>query len=1177
MKTQLRSRTSSLLVASLLAAVTFLDRSPTEARVVDDFNDNTKTGWTDFTFVPGYGLPVETGGEFHFELPGVDQLIKQSIFTASQKTSEVLELKEGRTLELRVDVVQAGGKDSFAVLAFLPAEIGGSPNSPGTLAGYGFAKSTTDILLTKGINRYFVADDGPAAELKNDNITLVLTLTARGGNVVITGRALDKDNNNAVLWERTVVDTPAADVMADGEDSPAAPFIASGYFTLYCFADYDPGAPEDPYRVFYDNAEVFVTDAAVIDDFNDDTKTDWTDFTFVPGFGLPTQTSGQFRFELPGIDQTLKQSIFTASQKTSRVLELAEGEQLQLSVDIIESGGKDSFAVLAFMPLEIGGNPNSPGTLAGYGFAKSTTDVLLTKGINRFFVNEAIGLKQNNTRLELTLTTRNGTVEIRGRVLDLDDNNAVLWERTVFDTPAADVMADGEDSPPAPFITAGYYTLLCFADYDPGAPEDPYFVYFDNANVAAPPPAANTPPILTEVQPAEFANFLPATTEISFKVDDDKPLAEDKISVTLNGVPPATPPTFTRLDAEGRSYRVTVSGALTANTDYRARFSVEDAEGVTTARTIYFDTFAPDSLVIEVEDYNFGGGLFFDNPTPIAEDTGPVDGSYSWQTGLAEVDYHDTRATPNFQDTRYRPEDPVRMQHSLDIVRAKFTAAGGTQAGVFDYDVGDIAAGEWLNYTRTFPAGSYEVYLRQSLANMDSGESVLEEVTGDRSQPDQTTRVLGSFLGARTGFQYRNFPLTDGTGQNKIVLNLSGQTTLRLRQVTADPPDGARFQNYLVFIPAEAVGVQRATVSSLAPAANSTVRSVMPSLQVVIQNRDTTVKTDTIKLELNGVEVTPTVTATATGAEVTYAIDPLPPSGQNNTATISFRDSDDELLSSQWSFVITYARLDPANRRAGPGQESGFKVRFVQATFDVQPLANDLQRAEDQLAQNSSIPKAADVTGKVQVINMAQFEGDATGYFPNDQLVPGLDEGLNGTDDFAVEINTWLDLPAGKHRFRIRTDDGYKLSSGRSPNDKEPILAFHNGGPANETVDFVVTQAGLYPFRFVWYERGGNAFAEWATEDFANPENRVLINDPNSPTAIKAFTQVPPAAAVQLFSSATVTGPYELDTSATIDTNTKRITLPAPGGTRFYRLNAGAALSIRSVQLAGANLELTYE
>jgi len=43
-------------------------------------------------------------------------------------------------------------------------------------------------------------------------------------------------------------------------------------------------------------------------------------------------------------------------------------------------------------------------------------------------------------------------------------------------------------------------------------------------------------------------------------------------------------------------------------------------------------------------------------------------------------------------------------------------------------------------------------------------------------------------------------PLTDGTGQTKLVLRLSGKTTLRLHQVTADNDVSARFMNYLVFL-----------------------------------------------------------------------------------------------------------------------------------------------------------------------------------------------------------------------------------------------------------------------------------------------------------------------------------------------------------------------------------------
>ncbi|RME95293.1 MAG: hypothetical protein D6766_03610, partial [Verrucomicrobia bacterium] len=221
-------------VVALTAAGFTLISAPAHARVLDDFDDNSKTDWADFTFVPGFGLPSETGGQFVFDLPPAGQ----DIFTASQKVSENIELREGRTVELRVDVVEGSGEDAFAVLAFIP-NTGG--NNPGTLAGYAIAKDPTDVLITKGIQRYFVADDSPAAEIKQNNITLSLTLTVEGGNVHITGRVLDKENNDAVLWERTVVDTPGEDAMADGTDSPAEPFITTGYFTLYCYQQFNAG------------------------------------------------------------------------------------------------------------------------------------------------------------------------------------------------------------------------------------------------------------------------------------------------------------------------------------------------------------------------------------------------------------------------------------------------------------------------------------------------------------------------------------------------------------------------------------------------------------------------------------------------------------------------------------------------------------------------------------------------------------------------------------------------------------------------------------------------------------------------------------------------------------------------------------------------------------------------
>jgi hypothetical protein len=187
--------------------------------------------------------------------------------------------------------------------------------------------------------------------------------------------------------------------------------------------------------------------------------------------------------------------------------------------------------------------------------------------------------------------------------------------------------------------------------------------------------------------------------------------------------------------------------------------------------------------------------------------------------------------------------------------------------------------------------------------------------------------------------------------------------------------------------------------------------------------------------------------------------------------------------------------------------------------------------------------------------------------------VPGIS--VEYSEDFTVEIRAYLDLPAGLHRFGVVTDDGYKISAGATPADKTPLLAFHNGGPANETFDFVVPVAGLYGFRMVWYERGGNAFAEWFSVDLATG-TRTLINDPDSPNAVKAYQDVVPAPAVKLQSSAVVTG-FFADTAATIDTVAKKVTVPASGAAHFYRLSSATALRITSITLAGGNVVITYE
>lgn len=1122
-----------------------------QAKVLDNFDDNTKTGWTDFSFVTGFGIPSESGGQFRFEQPPAGR----AIFSASQKTSDLIELKEGRTVEFRVDVVQGGGKDSFAVLGFIP-----KGNSPGTLQGYGFAKSSTDILITKGIGNYFVNE---ATALKQDNITLVLGLTVRNGNVEVNARALDKDANNAVLWEKTIVDTPAADVMRNGQDTPAGPFITGGYFTLYLYQDFDAGAPESPYRAVYDNAEVFVTESVVVDDFNDNTKTGWGDFTFVPGFGIPAESGGQFRFEQPPAGR----AIFSASQKTSQLFELKEGERVTFQVDVVQGGAKDSFAVLGFIP-----KGSSPGTLQGYGFAKSTTDILITKGIGNYFSDEAVALKQDQISLMLEMTVRGGSVEVRARATDLEGDRAVLWEKTIVDTPAADVMQDGQDTPATPFITGGYFTLYLYQDFDAGAPEQPYRAVFDNAVVWAPPAAANLPPAIGEAQPKNFAAFLPASTPISFKATDDKDLSPDRLAVVLNGNRYTT---ANGLTVTGTGAARTASlGGLVANQNYNAVLEVQDSDGVKTTASLDFDTFLPGTLVVEAEDYNFDGGAFFDNPTPITEGSGPTAGSYGNQAGIQDVDFNDTRTSPSGTDSPWRNFDPVRMQRSLDQVRPKYTAAGGAAADVYDYVVGDFTAGEWMNYTRTFPPGSYEVYLRQSVVNINQAESVLEEVTSNRGQPNQTTRVIGSFLAPKNGFEYRNTPLTDGTGQQKVILRLNGVTTLRLRQVTPDGGGGSRTQNYLAFVAVPDPGTQRATVSELTPANNATVVTVEPRIQVTIQNRDTTVNTSSVTLSVNGTSVTPVVTPTGTGATVVYAYPSLPASGSVQAARLVFADSDGVRQTNDWSFTVSYLSLDPTSRVAGAGLERGIKVRVVQSPQENGLLDNSLIRAEAQLAAGSSIPRAMETNGVFAAINFSQNapNGGGDGLIDGDLPIPGQDDALYGNDNYAMEALAYLDLPAGIVRFGVVSDDGYKVASAAKPDATTSPLEFNNGGPASETFDVVVPQAGLYPFRLVWYERGGGAHVEWFTVDRTTGA-RTLVNGAGG---VAAYATVA-APSIELRSSTNLAGPYAPVPGAIVDTSTRTVTAPINGDVqRFYKLYGPTALRITETRIVGNQKVMRY-
>jgi hypothetical protein len=174
-------------------------------------------------------------------------------------------LADGQTLELRANLVSASQSDVFPSLAF-NYTIGGQLGY-----GYMFNKGGDALSLMKfyaGATKFawFFYTNQP---VKHENVTLVLALTRSGTNLNITTRVLDKDNGNAVLFDRTITDTPNADPvllayaaggmigMADPAETPWPLLMGPTGVQLNLSWGNSLLAPNPRARATFDNAELW--------------------------------------------------------------------------------------------------------------------------------------------------------------------------------------------------------------------------------------------------------------------------------------------------------------------------------------------------------------------------------------------------------------------------------------------------------------------------------------------------------------------------------------------------------------------------------------------------------------------------------------------------------------------------------------------------------------------------------------------------------------------------------------------------------------------------------------------------------------------------------------------------------------------------------------------------------
>ncbi len=226
------------------------------------------------------------------------------------------------------------------------------------------------------------------------------------------------------------------------------------------------------------------------------------------------------------------------------------------------------------------------------------------------------------------------------------------------------------------------------------------------------------------------------------------------------------------------------------------------------------------------------------------------------------------------------------------------------------------------------------------------------------------------------------------------------------------------------------------------------------AIKAEIADGSVAVDASTLKVKVNGVSVTPTVT-TASGKTSIVLSTGLLASGSNYTVSVEFSDKSatPAAYAADWQFTVAkYSVLSESVRTdvgTGDSTKPGLKARVWQVD---QPgttsLANRTHRAEQELAGviGANVADLTAATGGVfssDVINWNQaYDSEELGNFTSsstpsrpDAAIPGIPgTGSNPNDSVAGEAITYIEFPtAGYYTMGVFADDGFKVTATDAP------------------------------------------------------------------------------------------------------------------------------------------------
>jgi hypothetical protein len=329
-----------------------------------------------------------------------------------------------------------------------------------------------------------------------------------------------------------------------------------------------------------------------------------------------------------------------------------------------------------------------------------------------------------------------------------------------------------------------------------------------------------------------------------------------------------------------------------------------------------------------------------------------------------------------------------------------------------------------------------------------------------------------------------------------------------------------------------------AAVTFTDPVVNSGIyQPNWPMMAQITDGSDGPINQGSIALYLNGAAVAPTIGKSRAVTTLQYTPPTLFASGSANTLGISFKDASGNARSNAVAFnVISYTVIPscmalPASvvdkTKAGFNLYTCKYQGFVDSSLEY-GLPTSVLVSEMEDHGFMGWPNAADFTvnwhfngpgGTYVEKNVINYNGATAppneGHYGdgNGANMPGIppvtwpsyngttvSDGNNGQNDYIVEINTVLDLQPGLYQMGVNSDDGFSVSVGNPAEWRTMKLTLgeYDGARGSSDTDFYfyITQAGLYPFRCLYYQGGGGNNLEWYTRT-AYPANNlhVLLSD----------------------------------------------------------------------------------